>query len=179
MQRILLVDDEISILRALERELLRSNFHQVEMFTSPTKALARVGECEFEAIFADFKMTEMDGITFLEFAHKTQPQAARVLMSGLSDQQMLVNAVNRAHILFFLSKPWELSELQSTAEAATEMSVQLRNTERMAIKSKEQERTLAWQWDYIKRVQQPVSTLPAGKTSSAGWANNKIHIKSG
>jgi len=111
MQRILLVDDEQNVLNALRRELAGS--YEVETFISPLEALQRAQETEFALVVADYRMPDMDGVTFLENFGQQQPDAVRLILSGQADMDVLIKAINITHIYHFMAKPWNKADLES------------------------------------------------------------------
>jgi len=112
MNKILLVDDEQSVLDALRREL-RSLF-EIETFSNPVEAIERCKQVKFDLVVADYKMPEMNGIEFLKQFGELQSDAARLVLSGEADIDALVRTINETHIYRFLSKPWEKAELLSS-----------------------------------------------------------------
>lgn len=124
--RIMLVDDEASILKSLER-LLRVTpcvyngevFPvQIETFTSATAALERARYTAFDLFLSDYRMPEMNGVLFLKETMAIQPDAARLVLSGYADLNSVMGAINEAHIYRFLSKPWNDYELVSAIAQA-------------------------------------------------------------
>lgn len=119
MNHILLVDDEANILASLKRELM---VHQgkfaVETRTSPAEALKLAHEQAFDLVISDYKMPEMDGVAFLQAFREIQPDAARIILSGQTDQHALVEAINRTHIYRFIGKPWNGLELAGAISQA-------------------------------------------------------------
>lgn len=125
MTRIMLVDDEENILRALRRILgspdawcgdratldpdaLDAPRNAVEIFTSPKLALARAGEgVAFDIVVSDYRMPEMDGVAFLKALREIQPNTVRIILSGYADMQALIGAINEAKIHRFICKPWD------------------------------------------------------------------------
>jgi two-component system probable response regulator PhcQ len=119
MNRILLVDDESSILSALKREIMANgNDYEIEAFVSPLEALARAKNTQFDLVVSDCKMPEMDGVTFLNEFQKIQPDAARIMLSGHVDLAGLMNSINQTHIYRFISKPWNAQEMISALKQA-------------------------------------------------------------
>lgn len=121
MSRILIVDDEASILKALQRILRlapctcgnRRFTLEVSTFTSPQAALEAARNEEFDLFLSDYRMPEMDGVEFLKAAKALQPDAARLILSGYADLNALMRAVNEVGIDRFIGKPWNDYELLS------------------------------------------------------------------
>lgn len=120
MTRILLLDDEANILSALKR-LLRHEDWQVDAFTDAESALEALQVNTYSVIVSDYKMPVMDGVTFLQFARQRQSDAIRLMLSGHGDRQSMINAINRAEIYRFLSKPWEEYEIQAAIRSAVDL----------------------------------------------------------
>ncbi|GGY59857.1 response regulator [Marinobacter zhanjiangensis] len=120
MTHILLLDDEANILTALRR-LLRDEGWQVDTFTDAESAIDALQSTAYSVIVSDYKMPVMDGVTFLQFARQRQPDAIRLMLSGHGDRQSMINAINRAEIYRFLSKPWEEYEIQAAIRSAVDL----------------------------------------------------------
>lgn len=126
MAHILLVDDEQNVLNALRREL--SGGHDVETFTSPREALQRAKATEFDLVVTDYRMPDMDGVSFLETFAQTQPDAMRLILSGQADIDALIKAINVSHVYCFVSKPWDKFDLKaSIAQALSYREAMLEN----------------------------------------------------
>ncbi|MCE1241315.1 MAG: response regulator [Azonexaceae bacterium] len=121
MSRILIVDDEASILKSLQRLLRHApcsygNQHfplEVVTTTSAHEALAFAHQDDFDLFISDYRMPEMDGVEFLKAAKAIQPDAARLILSGYADLNALLRAVNEVGIERFIAKPWNDYELLS------------------------------------------------------------------
>jgi len=119
MPRIMLIDDEPGIINALRRLLHNTPVScngkhyplQIEAYSAPLDALARLNEVRFDLLLADFRMPELNGVQFLARAREVQPGAVRLILSGYADLNGLIGAINEAAIYRFISKPWNDYEL--------------------------------------------------------------------
>lgn len=124
--RIMLVDDEEGILKALRRLMMATPCEydgrpyklEVETFSSPVAALERARHQAFDLFLSDYRMPGMDGVAFLKAVRDMQPTAARMILSGYADLNALVGAINEARIYRFVAKPWHDYELLSTIAEA-------------------------------------------------------------
>jgi two-component system probable response regulator PhcQ len=123
MRRILLLDDEINVLNALNRTLRRifqGKEVQLELFTDPEQALLRCADVLFDVVMSDYRMPGLTGADFLEMVKGIQPDAVRLVLSGSNDFAELMDVTNRGHIFRFVSKPWSEDELKRTFQLAFE-----------------------------------------------------------
>jgi two-component system NtrC family sensor kinase len=110
---ILLVDDEVNVLTALKRMLHREPY-VVHSAKTADEALALLKDQEVSLIISDYRMPEMNGVTFLQEAKKQQPDSVRIILSGFADIGAIIDAVNRGEIFKFIAKPWNDVELKMT-----------------------------------------------------------------
>lgn len=106
MIRVLLVDDEPGITRALTR-LLQANGFEVEAAHEPGAALDLLRAREFDLVVSDERMPGGSGVDFLEVCAREWPSMVRVLLTGQADAKAASEAVNRAEVYRFLWKPWD------------------------------------------------------------------------
>lgn len=126
MSQIILVDDETGVLNALRRLLARTPCTyvgqvyslRIETFSDPLAALDYVRHHAVDLIISDYRMPEMDGVTFLKSCREIQPDSARIILSGYADLNALLGGINEAQIYRFLSKPWNDYELVSAVASA-------------------------------------------------------------
>ena len=122
MSRILIVDDDESILKALRRLLsmtpctVGSETYKltVDIFTSPNEALEKSRYTAYDLVLSDYRMPVMNGVQFLKAFREIQPDAARLILSGYADLNGLISAIDEAGISRFISKPWNDYELIAT-----------------------------------------------------------------
>jgi response regulator RpfG family c-di-GMP phosphodiesterase len=106
--RILLVDDEPNVLRALAR-LLKN--YQVVSFTCAEDALRAARDQTFDIVISDYRMSSLDGVEFLTFFKLLQPDAIRMILTGYADLRGIQHAINDAEIYRFINKPWNNIEI--------------------------------------------------------------------
>lgn len=115
---ILLVDDEKDNLEALRR-LLRGIF-EVAAVQSPLEALQLLAQQQFHVIVSDQRMPGLSGVEFLEKAKKLSPHSTRILLTGYTDIDSVIDAINRGHIYRYISKPWDPEEFKLILKQANE-----------------------------------------------------------
>ncbi len=109
--QILFVDDEPHVLSAIRRGL-RNDFKLVTAEGSKEAlALFEQGE-KFSVIVSDCRMPEMDGIQLLERIAQLSPTTIRILLTGNTDQETAVRAVNDGDVFRFLNKPCNSEQLK-------------------------------------------------------------------
>jgi len=129
MPRILLIDDESSVLNALLRLLRITPIvvrgvewrPRIDVFTSPVEALKAAAEFPYDLAVSDFRMPELDGVAVLRRMRDLQPDCARVILSGYTDLNGLIGAINEARIDRFIAKPWNDFEFISTLAQVLEI----------------------------------------------------------
>ena len=114
-QRVLFVDDEPQVLEGIQRSLRK----RVELQTAASGAeglrlIAEQGP--FALVISDMRMPGMSGAQFLAKVRELQPDIVRMILSGQSDMQATIDAVNQGHIFRFLSKPCAGDQLMSAIE---------------------------------------------------------------
>ena len=117
--RILFVDDEAAVLEALATQMRRK--FEVVTFLSATAALNRLHQDrDFAILVSDLRMPEMDGAAFLSWARQVVPDAVRILLTGETDLDAAVNAVNEGQIFRYLRKPCSPITLLKCLDGAAE-----------------------------------------------------------
>jgi response regulator RpfG family c-di-GMP phosphodiesterase len=103
-EKILLVDDEPAVLQGFQR-LLHSEFQVTTAVGGKVGLLLVKSQGPFAVVVSDMRMPEMDGIEFLRKVMAAAPDTVRIMLTGNSDQQTAIDAVNQGSIFRFLSKP--------------------------------------------------------------------------
>lgn len=106
MGRLLFVDDDIFMLKALKRSLRTYNF---ECFYASNgyDAVKIVKENDIEVVLTDMRMPEMDGLKLLKRLDEIKPNLVKVVVSGSTQMQELIQTVNEVDVFKFISKPYD------------------------------------------------------------------------
>jgi response regulator RpfG family c-di-GMP phosphodiesterase len=118
---VLCVDDEVNILSSLKR-LLRPTGYRVLIAESASMALELI-EAEngrVNLVISDMRMPGMDGAQLLAKVRETWPEIMRILLTGYSDVESTIAAINDGQIYRYISKPWNDQELLLTVREALE-----------------------------------------------------------
>ncbi len=115
---ILCVDDEIDNVEALER-LFRKKYTVLKA-TSGDQALQLLDQHpgQVALIITDQRMPEMTGVEFLQKTLIAFPDTVRILLTGYTDLESVIAAVNEGQIYRYLTKPWDPIDLANTVEHA-------------------------------------------------------------
>lgn len=119
--RILFVDDEERILRSLALQFRRH--YEVLTESDPLRALQRLREEHIHVLVSDQRMPQMSGAQLLAEAREIAPNTLRILLTGYSDLDAAVEALNDGGIFRYLTKPWDQQEMAFTLRQAAELAV--------------------------------------------------------
>jgi two-component system response regulator HupR/HoxA len=116
---VVVVDDEPDILRSF-----RFNYgdeFDVLVAESGAAALELLARHDPAVIVADQRMPIMSGVDFLERAMAVRPDANRIILTGYTDVDSIVQAINTGRVFRYVTKPWDSEELRLTLRRAVEM----------------------------------------------------------
>lgn len=124
--KILLIDDEMSVLTNLKMTLNMIGFNNVTLSTSGVDSLNRINQEYFDLIITDHQMPEMSGVDFIKKAKELKPDLNIMLLTASNDQESLKLFLNLG-IYKYLEKPLSLALITSTMKEFDEfLSVQKR-----------------------------------------------------
>ena len=117
--RILVVDDEEAIL-----ETMTFTFEdEYEVFTSTDarRALDILDEkAPIAVVLTDQRMPNMSGVEFVTEVCKRHPATVRMVLTGFSDMDAIIQAINDGHIYAYITKPWEPDQLKQLMKQAVD-----------------------------------------------------------
>lgn len=116
LPHILLVDDEVNILNSYRR-ILRNVFN-FDLASSGQEALELISkETKYSVIVTDMQMPNMNGLELLKRITESSPDTVRIMLTGNSDQNTAVDAVNIGDIFKFICKPCDKETLIAAINA--------------------------------------------------------------
>lgn len=128
MSRILIIDDEPAIRRAM-KGILENEGYTITEAASALEALPMLTDNVFDAIFCDIKMPQMDGIEFLEKA-QTVTDAPIIIISGHGTIDIAVDAIKKG-AYDFIEKPMDLNRMLITLRNALDKNRLVNETKKL------------------------------------------------
>ncbi|MDN6714433.1 MAG: response regulator, partial [Acetobacter sp.] len=128
---ILVVDDEPRSVEVIAR-ILREDF-EVLSATSVEQARALLENNWVHAIFCDQRMPSMSGVEFLAEVRARWPDIVRMIVTGYTEPDDMIDAINQAGIYQYITKPWHPDQLLLAARNATQLFAMQREYERLSL----------------------------------------------
>jgi EAL domain-containing protein (putative c-di-GMP-specific phosphodiesterase class I)/CheY-like chemotaxis protein len=116
-QTLLIVDDEPSILSAMSRLFRHENFRVLTAARS-TEAFELLAQNSVQVIISDQRMPGMSGTEFFARVRLLYPDTLRIILSGYTELEAVMDAVNHGAVYKFLTKPWEDEQLREQIREA-------------------------------------------------------------
>ena len=110
-KKILIVDDEPSVLSSIKR-LLRDDGITCFTASSGDEGIDIFRDNDIGVVLSDQRMPSMSGVSFLEKIKDMNPDTVRILLTGYSSKESAIEAINRSGIFLYLTKPWNNDELK-------------------------------------------------------------------
>jgi response regulator RpfG family c-di-GMP phosphodiesterase len=133
--KILVVDDEIANVRLLNRVL--GEEYETLTALSGSQGLELLKEHDVSLIITDQRMPGMTGVQLLEASLEVRPDAIKILLTGYTDVQALIDAINAGNVYKYVPKPWDADELKLTVKRALEAYELKRHNDQLIIDLKQ------------------------------------------
>lgn len=131
---ILVVDDELRSLETLQR-ILEDDFEVMTALNA--EEAERILQREWvQVILCDQRMPEITGVDFLKQVRDKWPDVIRIIISGYTDSEDIISAVNEAGIYQYITKPWHPDNLLLMLKNATRLYELQRQNEALSIELK-------------------------------------------
>ena len=131
---ILVVDDEVRSLESIRR-ILGSRF-DVHTADNVEQARAILEREWIQVLLCDQRMPDMTGIRFCEMVRDQYPDIVRMIISGYTDSEDIIDAINKGGIYQYITKPWHPDELISKLNNAVELFRLQRENAQLAVELK-------------------------------------------
>jgi FixJ family two-component response regulator len=119
LPRVLVVDDEEAILETMTFTF--QDDYEVHTSTDARKALDVLdNEGPFAVVLTDQRMPGMSGVEFVAEVFRRHPATVRMILTGFSDIEAIIQAINDGHVYAYITKPWEPEQLKQLMKQAVE-----------------------------------------------------------
>jgi len=117
-RNLLIVDDEIEITKSLQRQFRKQ--YNVFLTNSPLEAIDIMTQHEIHVVISDQRMPQMTGVEFFSKIKNDHPDAIRLILTGYTDIEAIVDAINDGNVYRYVAKPWNPTELENIISDAFE-----------------------------------------------------------
>jgi CheY-like chemotaxis protein len=117
VQTLLVVDDDVNVLASLHRLFRRDNY-RVLTAESPAEGFELLALYRVQVILCDQRMPVMSGTEFLSKVKEMYPDTIRIILSGYTGVESVLDSINRGAIYRFYTKPWIDHELRDNVRHA-------------------------------------------------------------
>ena len=115
---LLIIDDEVEITKSIARQFRGK--YKVFSATSAKEGLAIMEKEHIQVVLADQRMPEMTGADFFNIIKVKYPYALKLLLTGYSDIEAVIGAINEGQVFRYITKPWIPDELEAIVKEAFE-----------------------------------------------------------
>jgi response regulator RpfG family c-di-GMP phosphodiesterase len=127
--KILYVDDEENNLQAFKATFRRD--YKIFIAISAKEGEEILSKEKVDIIITDQRMPEKTGVEFLESIIPIHPEPIRLLLTGYTDIQAVIDAINKGQVYHYLTKPWEEDYLRTVIKNAYEVYALRKENERL------------------------------------------------
>jgi response regulator RpfG family c-di-GMP phosphodiesterase len=117
--KVLYVDDEVNNLQAFKATFRRD--YKIFLAESAKNGREILLKEDINVIITDQRMPEENGVDFLESIIPMHPDPMRILLTGYTDIQAVIDAINKGKVYHYLTKPWEEDYLRTVVKNAYEV----------------------------------------------------------
>jgi signal transduction histidine kinase len=128
---LLIIDDEIEITKSISRQFRKK--YNVFSATSAKEGMAIMEKEHIQVILSDQRMPEMTGVDFFSIIKDKYPDALKLLLTGYSDIEAVIGAINEGQVFRYVTKPWNPEELESIVKEAFEKYELITNNRRLML----------------------------------------------
>jgi len=173
---ILYVDDEVRNLSTFEAILPEE--WDIQTFENAIEALRTIKEIKPWVIVSDQRMPGMTGLEFLEVANQIVPKAIRIIVTGQTEEETIIQLVKRAKIYDYITKPWEADDLESCLKKSVDYYQAIIEREEIFKKIQEQNKQLEKKNEELLQITRELKKTKEQEkqllTEVSAWAPSQI-----
>ncbi len=128
---LLIIDDEIEITKSIARQFRKK--YTVFSATSAKEGIAIMEKEHIQVVLSDQRMPDMTGVDFFSVIKDKYPDALKLLLTGYSDIEAVIGAINEGQVFRYVTKPWNPDELDSIVKEAFEKYELITNNRRLML----------------------------------------------
>lgn len=117
--KLLIVDDEVSFSRLLQHELEQSDTYSLDLAFDGSEAINKIQNTLYDLVLLDIRLPRVDGTEVLKFLKEYTPTTPVIIITGNTDINIAIQSM-KLGAYDYISKPYDIDELQSTIERALE-----------------------------------------------------------
>ena len=137
---LLIIDDEVDITKALVRQFRRK--YNVFATTDAVDALKIMENKKIQVVLSDQRMPGMTGVDFFAQIKDKYPDALKLILTGYSDIEAVIGAINEGQVFRYVKKPWNPDELESIIREAFEKYELITNNRKLMYRLQEANQNL-------------------------------------
>jgi len=139
--RLLFVDDEPGVLKALRRIFMDENY-EILTASSGSEAIGIMESEKIHLVISDHRMPGMTGAQLLKTVKERWPDTIRIMLTGYADVQSIMGAVNEGAVYKFITKPWNDEDLRLTVSLALQQYMLIQENRRLKELTRTQEKKI-------------------------------------
>lgn len=170
-QTILYVDDDQENLRAFRR-LFRKHYNVLIAESGAEGLQLLEAHAPIPVIITDQRMPEMTGIEFLEQSIRISPASIRMIITGFTDVQALIDSINTGSVYRYITKPWDEQDLYVTIKRAVESYELKAHNAQLLVDLQRQNEALERSYQQLRETQDKL--IESEKMASIGRLASRI-----
>ncbi len=161
---LLIVDDDERLLLAMKRAL-RKEGYKLLFARNGEEGFKRLLKNPVDIVISDYQMPGINGLKFLQKVKEQFPDILTIMMTGIEDIQVAVEAINEAGVYKFILKPWGSADLKITIKRAIETLELLRERDALLEKIKARDALLK----KLEREHPGITSVRRDKDGAIVW----------
>jgi FixJ family two-component response regulator/class 3 adenylate cyclase len=151
------VDDEPHNLTIFEASMPED--WDVRVFSNPLLAIEQISDVKPWVVISDQRMPGMTGIKFLELVGKLSPETLKIITTGYSDENLIIESIRTAQVLDYIVKPWDPDDLSIRLKRAVDLYKEREQRKALELELKNRETELRLQNEKLSKMTTELEAL--------------------